>query len=128
MIRAEAAGAGTMKIHRWDEIEREQMTPDIARQVVHADRMTIARKKGSVVGRHHHEHEQVSYVLEGRLRFDFGDEEKVVGAGELMQIDSQRPHLVEALEDSVALDLFQPVRDDWLRGDDAYLRNPSGAS
>ena len=131
MIRAEAAGAGAMKIHRWDEIEREQMTPEIARQVVHADRMTIARiylKKGSVVGRHHHEHEQVSYVLEGRLRFDFDGEEKVVGAGELMQIDSQRPHLVEALEDSVALDLFQPVRDDWLRGDDAYLRNPSGAS
>lgn len=120
-----------MKIHRWDEIEREQMTPEIARQVVHADGMTIARlylKKGSVVRRHQHKHEQVSYVLEGRLRFDFDGEEKVIGSGEMMQIDSQRPHLVEALEDSMALDLFQPVRDDWLRGDDAYLRNPSGSS
>ena len=120
-----------MKIHRWDGIEREQMTPEIARQVVHADRMTIARiylKKGSVVARHYHEHEQVSYLLEGRLRFDFDGEEKVIESGEMLQIDSQRPHLVEALEDSVALDLFQPVRDDWLRGDDAYLRNPSGSS
>ncbi len=120
-----------MKIHRWNEIEHEQMTPEIGRQVVHAERMTIARiylKKGAVVARHHHEHEQVSYLLEGRLRFDFDGEEKVIGAGELMQIDSQRPHLVEALEDSVALDLFQPVRDDWLRGDDAYLRNPSSPS
>ena len=124
-----SGGAATMKIHGWDEIEREQMTAGIARQVVHADRMTIARiylKKGAVVARHHHEHEQVSYVLEGRLRFDFDGEEKVVAAGEMMQIDSQRPHLVEALEDSLALDVFQPVRDDWLRGDDAYLRNPSG--
>jgi quercetin dioxygenase-like cupin family protein len=43
----------------------------------------------------------------------------------MMQIPSQQPHRVEALEDSVALDIFQPVRDDWLRGDDSYLRNPS---
>lgn len=120
-----------MKIHRWSEIEHEQMTPEIARQVVHADRMTIARiylKKGSAVVRHQHEHEQVSYLLEGRLRFVFDDQEEVIGAGEMMQIDSQRPHRVEAIEDSMALDLFQPVRDDWLRGDDAYLRNPSGGS
>jgi quercetin dioxygenase-like cupin family protein len=120
-----------MKIHRWDDIEHEQLSPGIGRRVVHAERMTIARiyiEKGGVVPRHHHEHEQVSYVLEGRLRFIFDDGEADVSAGEMMQIASNQPHRVEALEDSVALDLFQPVRDDWLRGDDAYLRNPSGAS
>lgn len=123
--------AADIKIHRWDEIEHENLSPTIARRVVHADRMTIARiyvKKGGVVPRHQHEHEQVSYVLEGRLRFDFGDREEIVSAGEMMQIPSQQPHRVEALEDSVALDIFQPVRDDWLRGDDAYLRNPSASS
>lgn len=122
--------ASDIKIHRWDQIEHEELAPNIARRAVHVDRMTLARiyvKKGGVVPTHHHEHEQVSYVLEGRLLFDFGDREEVVSAGEMMQIPSQRPHRVEALEDSVALDIFQPVRDDWLRGDDAYLRNPSPA-
>ncbi len=74
-----------MKIHNWDEIEHEAMSPGIARRVVHSDRMTIARiylEQGSVVPRHSHEHEQVSYVLEGRLKFFFDDRELVVGAGE----------------------------------------------
>jgi len=120
-----------MKVHRWSEIEREELSPGVARQMLHSDRMTVARiylKKGAIVPRHHHENEQVSFVLEGRLRFEFDSEQVVVAAGEAMQIDSGRPHRVEALEDSLALDLFQPVREDWLRGEDAYLRNPSGRS
>jgi quercetin dioxygenase-like cupin family protein len=130
--RSEVADvAADIKIHRWSEIEYEDLAPKIGRRAIHSDRMTIARiyvKKGGVVPTHQHENEQVSYVLEGRLRFDFGDREEVVSAGEMMQIPSRRPHKVEALEDSVALDIFQPVRDDWLRGDDAYLRNPSPSS
>ncbi len=120
-----------MKIHQWDEIEHERMSPGIARRVVHSERMTMARiylQQGSVVPRHSHEHEQVSYVLEGRLKFLFDDRELEVGAGEMMQIASHEAHRVEALENSVALDVFQPIRDDWLRGDDSYLRNPSGDS
>ena len=49
-------------------------------------------------------------------------EEMTGPAGEVMEISSNLPHLVEALEDSVAVDLFAPVREDWIRGDDAYLR------
>lgn len=120
-----------MKVHRWDQVEHEQMTPQVARRAVHSERMTIARiylKKGAVIPRHSHENEQVSYLLEGRLRFDFDGKEVVASAGQMVQIGSGEPHEVEALEDSIALDLFQPVRDDWLRGDDAYLRTPSGGS
>ena len=123
--------AGQSKIHRWDDIEHEELGPATARRVVHTDRMTIAHiylKQGGIVRRHHHENEQVSYVMEGRLCFYFDDHEEEVSAGEMMQIPSHKPHKVEALEDSVALDLFQPVREDWLRGDDAYLRNPSSSS
>ena len=120
-----------MKIHRWDDIEHEQMNPLVARRAVHSERMTMARiylKKGAVVPRHSHENEQVTHLLEGRLRFQFDDREAVVSAGEMMQIESHEPHRVEALEDSIALDLFQPVRADWLSGDDAYLRTPSDES
>ena len=49
------------------------------------------------------------------------------GAGDLVEIPSNEAHRVVALEDSVAMDVFQPVRADWVRGDDAYLREPSGS-
>lgn len=114
-----------MKLHRWDQIAVEQLNPEFARQVVHTDRMTVAYlhlKQGGVVPEHHHENEQVSMVLSGRLKFLAGGEEYIVAAGEVMQIPSQLPHRVEVLEDSVVFDLFAPVRSDWLRGEDAYLR------
>lgn len=120
-----------MKAYHWDEVEHEQLSDGIARRVINADRLTVARiylAKGGVVPRHSHENEQVSYLLAGRLRFIFDDRELTVGPGGVMQIASHEPHRVEALEDSVALDIFQPVRGDWLSGDDAYLRNPEGQS
>ena len=114
-----------MHLYRWDQIEREQMNPLLERQVVHGERLTLARvvlKRGCVVPLHSHENEQISTVLEGRLRFEIGGAEKVVGAGELLHIPSGAPHAAVALEDTVCLDIFNPVREDWLRGDDAYLR------
>jgi len=97
----------------------------IGRQVVHTETMTIARihlGAGAVVPTHAHPHEQVATVLEGRLRFVVGDEEHEVARGESMFVPGGVPHEVEALEDSLVLDVFSPVRDDWVRGDDAYLR------
>jgi quercetin dioxygenase-like cupin family protein len=120
-----------MKHKRWDDIEHEQLSAGIARRVLHGDGLTVARiylKKGAVVPLHSHVNEQLSCVVEGRLRFDFEASQQVVSAGEMMQISANEPHQVEALEDSVALDFFQPVREDWLRGDDSYLRNPLSGS
>ncbi len=116
-----------MKHRRWDDIEYEELSPGIARRVLHGDGLTVARiylKKGAIVPLHRHVNEQLSYVLEGRLRFDFPDCQQEVAAGETLQISANEPHEVEALEDSVALDVFQPVREDWLRGEDSYLREP----
>ena len=59
----------------------------------------------------------------GQARFLIGDEEElVVSAGESVPLAANVPHGVEALEDTVVLDVFSPVREDWVRGDDAYLR------
>jgi quercetin dioxygenase-like cupin family protein len=119
-----------MRVHRWDSIEREKMTPDIERRFVHSARMTTALldlRQGAVVPRHSHDNEQISHVLSGRLLFEFDDGTVEVAAGEMMEIESNAPHRVVALEDSVAMDVFAPVRGDWLRGDDAYLRNPEAA-
>ena len=118
-----------MKLHSWDKVELEVLSATASRRVVHSDRMTTARihlKKGGIVPRHSHENEQISHVLEGSLRFQFDDREVTATAGDLVEIPSNEPHSVVALEDSVAMDVFQPVRQDWLQGDDSYLRNPSG--
>jgi quercetin dioxygenase-like cupin family protein len=114
-----------MRPHRWNDITTEQMSAGIARQVIHAERMTVARiflSKGAVVPRHSHDNEQVTLLQEGKLKFLFDDGQQVLSAGEVMQIPPDAPHRVEALEDSVAIDLFAPPRLDWIRGDDAYLR------
>jgi quercetin dioxygenase-like cupin family protein len=99
--------------------------------VIHTDRITIARlylRAGAVVARHSHENEQVTVLQTGRLKFIFDDREEIVEAGQCLQIPSYAPHRVEALEDSEAMDLFAPIREDWIRGDDAYLRGGATSS
>jgi quercetin dioxygenase-like cupin family protein len=64
----------------------------------------------------------MTVLVEGLLRFIFDDQEKLLSPGQVMEIPPNAPHRVEALEDSLAMDLFAPRREDWIRGDDAYLR------
>lgn len=114
-----------MDYYRWDEVNHEEMNPLFARRVVHGERLTLARvylKKGCKVPLHSHQNEQISNVFEGVLRFEIGGRELTVGAGELVRIPPNVPHLAEALEDTVCLDIFNPIREDWLRGEDQYLR------
>lgn len=79
-------------------------------------------KKGAVVPVHSHDNEQVTMVLTGRLLFlnDHGQIE--VGPGESLELPPNVPHGVEVLEDALVVDVFIPRREDWIRGDDAYLR------
>ena len=129
-MRSRAFRSRHMKLHSWDQVALEELNESATRRVIHSDRMTTARialKKGAVVPRHSHENEQISHVLEGSVLFQFDDREVTARAGDLVQIASGEPHRVEALEDSLAMDVFQPVRQDWITGDDSYLRNPSGS-
>ena len=114
-----------MGILHWNEIEREQMNPLLLRQALHGVSMTVARleiTKGAVVPLHHHVNEQITLMLEGKLRFVIDGVESIAVAGEIVVIPPNAPHLVEALEDSAVFDLFSPIRSDWITGDDAYLR------
>jgi len=114
-----------MQLYDWRQIETEQLNPKISRKVVHAERITVCRislKKGAVVQMHSHENEQLTMLESGVLRFVFPDGEKILHAGEMLDIPPHVPHKVEALEDAEATDLFSPIREDWIQGDDAYLR------
>jgi quercetin dioxygenase-like cupin family protein len=114
-----------VKLYNWSQIPEEQLNDLVARQMIHGETMTIARihlRKGAVVPLHQHPNEQISMVEHGRLRFVIAGQERIVQGGDMIAIPPNAPHLVEALEDSLATDLFSPVREDWIRGDDAYLR------
>ncbi len=114
-----------MDVRTWAGEPFEELSPSIERQALHTENMTLARvrfKEGAEVAPHAHENEQVVMVLEGSIRFRVGDEEAVVSAGQSVSIPSNAPHSTEALEPSLVLDFFSPRREDWIRGDDAYLR------
>jgi len=114
-----------MQLYDWNKLDREQLNPRVARKVIHCANMTIARlelQKGAVVPEHSHVHEQVATVERGLLKFLIGGREQIVGAGQSLAIPPHEPHGVEVLEDSVVVDVFSPAREDWIRGDDAYLR------
>jgi quercetin dioxygenase-like cupin family protein len=116
------------KLSRWDEVPQEALTPLIARRMVTGERMMIAQlelEAGAIVPTHSHDNEQISYVLEGRMRFWLGaDESQVidVAAGEVLYIPSNLPHRVLVLERALDVDIFCPPRQDWLDGSDSYLR------
>jgi len=118
----------TVTFHRWNDMPKERVTDKIDRRIVNGERMMLAHvylAKGSVVPRHQHENEQLTYILEGALKFRIGDdggEEIVVRSGEVLVIPSNVPHQAEALEDTLDVDVFCPPRQDWLDGTDDYFR------
>ena len=115
----------TVTLHRWDDIPAEQINPTISRQYITADRVTVARfelKRGAVVPQHSHENEQVSYIITGALKFVFDGREIVVRGGEVLQIAPHVPHAAEAIEDTLAIDVFSPVRQDWVNKTDNYFQ------
>jgi quercetin dioxygenase-like cupin family protein len=114
--------------HRWEDMPKEALSDVLERRLITGDRMMLAHvylKKGAIVPRHSHENEQITYILEGGLRFWIGaDEAQVIDvlAGEVLHIPSHVPHKAEALEDTLDVDIFSPPRQDWLDKTDDYLR------
>ena len=110
---------------RWKEVELEAVNPLLDRQLVVGENVMVARvllKKGCVVPMHSHVNEQISYILEGALKFSIDGKEIVVSAGEVLCIPPNMPHEAVAVEDTVDLDIFNPPRQDWLDKTDQYLR------
>jgi unsaturated pyranuronate lyase len=111
--------------YRWNDIAPEAVNPSTLRQYVTGEHVTVARfelARGGVVPRHAHTNEQVTCVLSGALRFKFDGREIVARAGEVVQIPGTLAHEVDVLEDSVVIDVFSPVRRDWIDKTDDYFR------
>ncbi len=107
----------SVRLHRWDEIALEKLTELVARKTIAGEREMLVQtylKKGALVPMHAHESEQMTYVLQGTLKFTIAREEFVVREGEVLHIPSGLPHQAEALDDTFQLDVFSPLRAEWL--------------
>jgi quercetin dioxygenase-like cupin family protein len=109
----------------WHTIPLEELNPLLQRQFVVGQEIMLARvllKKGCIVPEHSHHNEQLTYILDGALKFWIDGEQIVVHAGEVLCIPANMPHKAEAMEDTVDLDVFTPPRADWINNTDQYLR------
>jgi quercetin dioxygenase-like cupin family protein len=122
------AAKSEVSFYRWDSMKKERVSDMLERRLITGDRMMLAHvylKKGCIVPKHSHENEQLTYILEGALKFKIGEDgaqEIVVSAGEVLLIPSNVPHMAEALEETLDVDVFSPPRQDWLDKKDDYLR------
>jgi len=124
-VTKHAANPASLQYVPWHTIPLEDLNPLLQRQFVVGQEIMLARvllKKGCIVPEHSHRNEQLTYIVEGALKFWIDSKEIVVHAGEVLCIPSNMPHKAEALEDTVDLDVFTPPRADWINKTDQYLR------
>ena len=113
-----------VRLYRWDEIALEKVTEMISRKIITGEREMVTQiylKRGALVPLHSHESEQMTYVLQGALKFLINREEITVREGEVLHIPSWVEHQAEAIDDTFEMDIFSPIRHDWLDGTDAYF-------
>jgi quercetin dioxygenase-like cupin family protein len=103
-----------MKLFNWSQVVEEQVNPLASRKIIHSDTMTVVRRrllKGAILRLHRHVEEQLTMVEDGEVRIVAADEEQCLKTGDALAIPSNEPHSVEALQDSIVMDLFsRPVR------------------
>lgn len=107
--------AKAVQLHRWDEIALEKVTEMVSRKAVVGERETLVQvyvKRGCLIPLHAHDSEQMTYVLQGALKFLVDGDEVTVREGEVLLIPSGIAHQAEALEDTFELDVFSPIRRD----------------
>jgi quercetin dioxygenase-like cupin family protein len=120
--------------YRWADLPAEPLKGGLTRRLITGERMMIAHvhfDKGDEVPTHSHDNEQITYILEGALHFWLGpngEREVTVRAGEVLVIPANLEHRALALEDTLDMDVFNPPRQDWLDGSDAYIRNCGGTA
>ena len=102
-----------------DQIAGEAITPLATRRIIPGAKMMMVHwemKKGADSAAHHHPHEQLVYVISGKLNLRVGDEWHILGPGGVVMIPGGVVHQAEVLEDTEVVDMFSPPREDFLGG------------
>ena len=105
-------------IIRGEERPTVEVEPGVERSILqHGERLMLVRitlAEGTAVAPHAHPHEQITHVIEGRVRFTLDGETYVLEPGDSCLISPNRPHGAVALADCVLIDAFSPIREDFL--------------
>lgn len=103
----------------WEETQAEETAPGVVRRVLaYCDEMMCVEntfKAGSVGAPHHHPHTQITYVAGGRFLFTIGDETREVKKGDTLLKQDGIVHGCKCLEDGILVDIFTPMREDFLK-------------
>ncbi len=114
-----------MEIQTWNDMQWEEVTPELSRKIITGGNEMLAQvllERGAFVAEHSHPSEQITYILEGALKLWVGDREVVLRSGQVLVIPPDVPHKAVALERTLDLDIFSPIRHDWLNHTDSYFQ------
>ena len=114
-----------MSLYSWNKIPMEKLTDKLSRKLITGKKVMLAQvflKKGCTVAAHSHESEQMTYILSGSMTLRLPDKAVTLNEGDVLHIPSGVEHSAVALDDTLDLDVFSPIREDWLKGTDYYLR------
>lgn len=109
----------------WRTLKEEKLSDKLFRKAVYGNNGTMVQfsiRKGGGAERHSHVNEEYLLMISGELKFIFDDKEVVVNDGESLVIPPNVPHSIIAMKDSEFIEFFSPAREDWLKGEDQYLR------
>jgi quercetin dioxygenase-like cupin family protein len=115
-----------MEVKAWNDIPWEKVTPEISRKIITGGNEMLAQvflEKDAVVAEHSHSSEQITYILDGALKLFVEGKEFVLLKGQVLVIPPNVPHKAVALEKTLDLDIFSPIRQDWLDHTDSYFQN-----
>lgn len=109
-----------MKFSFNKELEITQMAEGLNRKIVnYCDNLMVCEvhfeKEGVTAAMHSHPHEQCTYVVSGKLKATINDETHILEKGDSMLMSANEPHALTALEESVVVDTFTPMREDFIK-------------
>ena len=117
--------AALPNLYHFDAIPKEQLSDKITRQYVMGSKSMLVKwtlKKGALIGLHFNTGEQTTWIIKGSVKVLSQGKTWIVKAGEILIIPPYVPHEFYALEDTIDIDFFTPVRDDWLNNTATYIK------
>lgn len=109
----------------FDTIRWEKMADKVYRKYKYGSSMMVAYlklEKGAIVPLHKHPNEQITHILSGKVAVSIGDKTYNVGKGDVLIIPANVPHRFVALEETLDMDIFSPIRMDWINNNANYFK------
>lgn len=107
-----------MTLFKLDDSKAVELAPGIRARIVHSENLSIAHvslESGAAMPEHHHPNEQIVNVIEGEMELTVNGEPRVLAPGMVEVLPQNMPHAARALTKCRVIDVFHPVRADWLR-------------